>query len=224
MQQVFLFLGRYAGFFYLLLLLAGLYSFRRLWRAWKEWREAYYGLEREFTMRRMGQWMVAATLVLVLLCGVFIITTFVVPAIPALDLLPTPTLDLLATNAPGGLSEGTLVSMTPVAAQPVAGSQGCIPGELEITSPKPGDEITGTVTLVGTVDLPNFGFYKYEVALRGTDIWSTISAQSETKKNEELGVLNTSVLTPGDYLLRVVVLDNSTQVIGTCIITIRIKG
>jgi hypothetical protein len=114
--------------------------------------------------------------------------------------------------------------LTPVAAQPVAGSQGCIPGELEITSPKPGEEITGTVTLVGTVDLPNFGFYKYEVALRGTDIWSTISAQSETKNNEELGVLNTSVLTPGDYLLRVVVLDNSTQVIGTCIITIRIKG
>ena len=224
MQQVFLFLGRYAGFFYLLLLLAALYSFRRLWRAWKEWREAYYGLEREFTMRRMGQWMVAATLVLVLLCGVFIITTFVVPAIPALDLLPTATLDLLATNAPGGLSEGAPTSMTPVAAQPVAGSQGCIPGELEITSPKPGDEITGTVTLVGTVDLPNFGFYKYEVALRGTDIWSTISAQSETKQDEELGVLNTSVLTPGDYLLRVVVLDNSTQVIGTCIITIRIKG
>jgi len=95
---------------------------------------------------------------------------------------------------------------------------------LEITSPKPGDEISGTVTLVGTVNLPNFGFYKYEVALRGTDIWSTISAQSDTKKNEELGILNTTVLTPGDYLLRVVVLDNSTQVIGTCIITIRIKG
>jgi hypothetical protein len=175
-------------------------------------------------MRRMAQWMVAATLVLALLCGVFIITTFVVPAIPALDLLSTPTLDLLATIAPGSVSQGALGSMTPVAAQSVAGSQGCIPGELEITSPKPGDEITGTVTLVGTVNLPNFGFYKYEVALRGTDIWSTISAQSETKKNEELGVLNTSVLTPGDYLLRVVVLDNSTQVIGTCVITIRIKG
>jgi hypothetical protein len=60
--------------------------------------------------------------------------------------------------------------------------------------------------------------------LRGTDIWSTISAQSKAKKNEELGILNTTVLTPGDYLLRVVVLDNDTQVIGTCIITIRIKG
>jgi arginine exporter protein ArgO len=114
--------------------------------------------------------------------------------------------------------------MMPVVAAPVAGSQGCVPGQLEITSPKPGAEVGGTVTLVGTVYLPNFGFYKYEVALRGTDNWSTISAQSETKKNEELGILNTTVLTPGDYLLRVVVLDNSTQIIGTCIITIRIKG
>ena len=120
--------------------------------------------------------------------------------------------------------EGVPGSLTPIAAASVAGSQGCVPGELEITSPKPGEEISGTITLVGTVDLPNFGFYKYEVALRGSDIWSTISAQSETKKNEDLGILNTTVLTPGDYLLRVVVLDNSTQVIGTCIITIRIKG
>jgi hypothetical protein len=39
-----------------------------------------------------------------------------------------------------------------------------------------------------------------------------------------LGDLNTSILTPGDYLLRVVVLDNATQVIGTCVISIRIKG
>jgi hypothetical protein len=99
-----------------------------------------------------------------------------------------------------------------------------VPGQLEITSPRPGDEISGTITLVGTVDVPNFGFYKYEVALRGTDSWSTISAQSETKRNEDLGILNSTVLTPGDYLLRVVVLDNSTQIIGTCIISIRIKG
>jgi hypothetical protein len=224
MQAIFLFLGKYDGFFYLLLLLAGLYSSRRLWKSWKEWREAYYGLEREFAMRRMAQWLVAALLVLVLMCGVFTIATFVVPTVPALYLLPTPTLDLLATPSVGNPLEGVLVPLTPVVAAPVAGSQGCVPGQLEITSPRPGDEINGTVTLVGTVNLPNFGFYKYEVALRGSDIWSTISAQSETKKNEELGILNTTVLTPGDYLLRVVVLDNSTQVIGTCIITIRIKG
>ena len=224
MQEIILFLGIYDGFFYLLLLLAGLYASRRIWKSWKEWREAYYGLEREFAMRRMAQWLVAALLVLVLMCGIFMIATFVVPTVPALDLLPTPTLDLLATPSLGYPSEGVLVPMTPVVATPVAGSQGCVPGQLEITSLKPGDEISGTVTLVGTVNLPNFGFYKVEVALRGTDIWKSLSAQSETKKNEELGILNTTILTPGDYLLRVVVLDNSTQVIGTCIITIRIKG
>lgn len=224
MQEVFLFLGQYDGFFYLLLLLAGLYSSRRLLKSWKEWREAYYGLEREFAMRRMSQWLVAAIVVLTMISGVFIIATFVVPTIPALDLIYTPTLDLLATASGGNPAEGVLVPMTPVAAAPVAGSQGCVPGALEITSPKPGDEISGSVTLVGTVNLPNFGFYKVEVALRGSDIWSTRFAQSETKKNEELGILNTTNLMPGDYILRVVVLDNSAQVIGTCIITIRIKG
>jgi hypothetical protein len=95
---------------------------------------------------------------------------------------------------------------------------------LEITSPRPNSEVSGIVTLVGTVNLPNFGFYKYEVSLRGSEAWTTISASSETHNNEDLGDLNTSILTPGDYLLRVVVLDNATQVIGTCVISIRIKG
>ncbi len=224
MSQIVLFLGKYAGLFYLLLLLAGVYAFRKSWKSWKEWREAYFGLEREITMRRMAQWVAASVLVLVLTCGVFIVATFVVPTVPVSDILPTPTVDLLATPSSGNPSESALVPMTPVVAAPVAGSQGCVPGQLEVTSPRPGDEVSGIITLVGTVNLPNFGFYKYEVALRGTDIWSTISAQSKAKKNEELGILNTTVLTPGDYLLRVVVLDNSTQVIGTCIITIRIKG
>jgi hypothetical protein len=225
MSQFVLFLGKYAGFFYLLLLLAGMYAVRKLFRSWKEWREAYFGLEREITMRRLAQWAAALVVVLVLMCGVFAVATFVVPTVPALDLIPTPTVDLLATPAAGSPVEGALAAgMTPIAAAPVAGSQGCVPGQLEVTFPKPGAEINGTVTLVGTVNLPNFGFYKYEVALRGTDVWSTISAGSEVKNNEDLGDLNTSILTPGDYLLRVVVLDNSTQVIGTCIINIRIKG
>jgi hypothetical protein len=224
MQEIFRFIGNYQWLFYFLLLLAGVSSARWLLKAWKEWREAYFGLEREMTMRRLAQAVIAVTLVLILLCGVFSIAIFIVPGLPAGMLVATPTLDLLSTPSGASLvpNQTALLAATPAA--PVAGSQGCVPGQLEITSPKPGDEISGTITLVGTVNLPNFGFYKYEVALRGTDNWSTISAQSAAKKNEELGILNTTVLTPGDYLLRVVVLDNSTQVIGTCIITIRIKG
>jgi hypothetical protein len=224
MQELFRFIGTYQAYLYFLLLLAALYSLRWLWKAWKEWREAYFSLEREIAMRRLAQSVVAATLVLILLCAVFSVAIFIVPGLPAGVLAATPTLDLLSTPS-GALplnNQTALIATMPVT--PVTGSQGCVPGQLEITSPKPGNEISGIITLVGTVNLPNFGFYKYEVALRGTENWSTISAQSTTKKNEDLGILNTTVLTPGDYLLRVVVLDNATQVIGTCIITIRIKG
>jgi hypothetical protein len=223
MQEFFRFIGTYQVFFYLLLLLAGLYSLRWLLKAWKEWRDAYFSLEREIAMRRLAQSVVATILVFVLLCGVFSVAIFVVPGLPSGVLVATPTLDLLATPSSAlPPNQTALIGTTPVT--PVTGSQGCVPGQLDITFPKPEDEISGIVTLVGTVNLPNFGFYKYEVALRGTENWTTISAQSEVKKTEDLGILNTTVLTPGDYLLRVVVLDNDKQVIGTCIITIRIKG
>jgi len=223
MQEFFRFIGTYQVFFYLLLLLAGLYSLRWLLKAWKEWRDAYFSLEREIAMRRLAQSVAATILVFVLLCGVFSVAIFVVPGLPSGVLIATPTLDLLATPSSAlPPNQTALIGTTPVT--PVTGSQGCVPGKLDITFPKPEDEISGIVTLVGTVNLPNFGFYKYEVALRGTENWTTISAQSEVKKTEDLGILNTTVLTPGDYLLRVVVLDNDKQVIGTCIITIRIKG
>jgi hypothetical protein len=223
MQEFFRFIGTYQVFFYLLLLLAGLYSLRWLLKAWKEWRDAYFSLEREIAMRRLAQSVAATIFILILLCGVFSVAIFVVPGLPSGLLVATPTLDLLATPSSAlPPNQTALIGITPVT--PVTGSQGCVPGQLDITFPKPEDEISGIVTLVGTVNLPNFGFYKYEVALRGTENWTTISAQSEVKKTEDLGILNTTVLTPGDYLLRVVVLDNDKQVIGTCIITIRIKG
>jgi hypothetical protein len=42
-----------------------------------------------------------------------------------------------------------------------------VPGEIILTSPEPGQEVSGTVTLVGTVDVDNFGFYKYEDGATG---------------------------------------------------------
>jgi hypothetical protein len=225
MQEVFLSLEKYQGLFYLLLLLAGMYAFRRLWKAWKEWREAYFGLEREIAVRRLAQWLAAAVLILLLMCGVFAIATFVVPSLPASDLIATPTLDLLATPSAALPADQTaLMALTPIVAASAAGSQGCVPGQLEITSPKPGAEISGTITLVGTVNVPNFGFYKYELTLRGMENWAPLSAERKVKINEELGILNTSVLTPGDYLLRLVVVDTAGISLPPCIISLRIKG
>jgi hypothetical protein len=223
MESVFLSLGKNAVYIFPILLLIGLVVFRWLWKSWKEWKDAYFSLEREIAMRTLGQAIAMSVLVVILLCAEFSVYAFILPSLPASSLIPTPTLDLLAT-IPAALPTAGAGTVAVTAPPPPAGSQGCTAGKLEVTSPTPGTEVTGTVTLIGSVNIPNFGFYKYEVALRGTDTWTTIAAENKVKINEELGVLNTSVLTPGDYLLRIVVIDTAGQPSQTCIVTLRIKG
>jgi hypothetical protein len=101
---------------------------------------------------------------------------------------------------------------------------GCIPDKIMITSPEPGEELSGTVNITGTAQVPNFGFYKYEVAPRGTQNWATISAEREPKQNEKLGEWNTSSLTNGDYFLRLVITDNVGVSLEPCVIAVRVTN
>jgi hypothetical protein len=224
MEVFFRFLADYEILIYLLLALGGLFSFRRVWRSWGEWRNAYFGLEREFALRRLGQAVGASTLILALACGVFIVASFIVPGLPASALLGTPTVDLLAGPL-GTLAPDSATALgSSQAAAPAAGQGGCVPGQLEIASPKSGDEVSGNVEIIGTVNLPNFGFYKYEIAPAGTENWATVLADHKTGVGIKLGDWSTTVLTPGDYLLRLVVTDNQGQLLPPCIISVRVKG
>lgn len=224
MDLIFINLGRIFPVIYIALALGALFSTRYLLSAWREWRESYFGLEREIAMRKLSKWIGVTVLILVVACAEFSIITFVVPGLPASALLATPTLNIL--GAPTSLAPVTTLNAqgTPVAVATIAGSAGCVPGRLEITSPRPGAEVSGIVEIIGSVDVGNFGFYKYEISLPGSDIWATIYAASDPHKNETLGSLNTSVFTPGDYLLRLVVTDNKGLALTPCIIPIRIKG
>jgi hypothetical protein len=107
---------------------------------------------------------------------------------------------------------------------PTAQTTGCIPGQIMITSPKPGDVIKGQVILIGTANIPNFGFYKYEFSALGTDVWSTIQANREVKQDVELGGWDTSEVSPGDYNLRLVVLDNQNNELPPCIVPVRVAA
>jgi hypothetical protein len=202
-----------------------MFAFRRMWRAWREWRDSVYGLEREFALRRLGQATAAAFLVLALIFVEFFIATFIAPALPATDILATPTLDLLLTPA-NTLSpaDATQAALLPVTPEVPSGMSGCIPDEIMITSPEPSDVLSGTVTITGTASIPDFGFYKYEVALMGTQNWSTISAGREQIQNGELGDWNTTSLTNGDYFLRLVVTDNVGESLEPCVIAVRVAN
>ena len=116
--------------------------------------------------------------------------------------------------------------MTQFAGSPVqatlANIAGCIPGEIALSSPKAGEEIKGIIDLIGTVNVPNLGFYKYEVAPLGSDTWATISAGRNIVSDSSLGRWNTTALTPGDYQLRLVVTDNQGTALPPCVVPVRV--
>jgi hypothetical protein len=215
---------------YVLLGLVGLYFLRKFLLAWQELRVAAFGLERESAQTRLNQ--AASWLVLVMSVAIaeFVLVSFVVPAVPGALPLFTPTLDLLASptftlppttpTAPGELAPET---PTPFAATP-GQAGGCLPGQIFIASPKDGEEISDGVVISGTVDIPDFGFYKFEIKPQGDPNWRTILAGNEVRQNATLGTWNTSLLSPGDYQLSLVVTDNKGQLLPACIINVRVKG
>ncbi len=224
METVYRFLATYEGLIYILLALGGLFAFRWLWKSWQELHESVFGLEREFAMRRLSQALAVSLLILVMFFGELFLASFVVPSLPSTDLLATPTMDILSqTDGALSSSPATLLTALPPASD-TSSTSGCVPDQLFITSPEPGQEVSGTVTLVGTVDIANFGFYKYEVSPQGAETWATISAGREIIQNGDVGFWDTSTLTPGDYQLRLLVTDSLGQSYPPCVISVRVSA
>lgn len=215
-------LDSYKEGIFLVLLIGAVLAFRWLWKSWREWQMSVYKLEREFAMRRLSQAVTFSLVVVVLLCAEAALVVFVIPGLPASFFIPTPTMDVLAQ--PVGTLSPDQMTQAVAAPQPAvsANMQGCVPNQIMISSPKPGEEVKGKIEVKGTVNIPNFGFYKYEVALRGSDTWATILAGTEVRINAPLGQWDTTALTPGDYQLRVVVTDNKGVALTPCIIPIRV--
>ena len=218
-------LASYEPLIYIALAIGGLFAFRRMWRSWREWRDSVYGLEREFALRRLVQATGAAFLILVLVFVEFFVATFIAPSLPATDMLATPTLDLLLTPAETlSPEQATQAALSPVTQAVPSGMSGCVSDQIMITAPEPGEPISGTVEITGTANVPNFGFFKYEVAPMGSQNWATISAGREPKVNEVIGPWNTSSLTNGDYFLRLVVTDNVGVALEPCVIAVRVAN
>ena len=69
-------LGTYESLIYISLAIFGLFVFRRMWGAWREWRDAVFTLEREFALWRLVRVTAMGLLVLALFLGFNIIKTF----------------------------------------------------------------------------------------------------------------------------------------------------
>ena len=231
MEEALRFLRIYEIWIYVLLALVGLFYIRKFILSWEELRGAAFGLERESAQSRLNRSSSMLVLLLVMGFAVFVMVSFIAPSIPMSNPLNTPTLDLLATAtttlspdiANGEMPQDIESAAPPLTLEPIGG-EGCIPGQLMFVEPKDGAEVSGIVNLIGTVNHPNFGFYKYEVARPGDPIWLTIQAGREVMQEDELGQWDTSALSPGEYLLRLVLTDNQGESFNPCIIKVYVNN
>ena len=257
MEEALRFFRTYEVWIYLLLGLGGVIYLRKFVLAWQELRGAGFGLERDSAQARLNQAASVMVLVLTMVVMEFVLVSFIAPAFPGAEPLPTPTLDLLATSTitlaappsrtpdfafetavaqgtpleplletaaaqsalltPGG--PGLVGVGTPLPAT-LAPASGCLPGLVAIAVPVDGQEIRGSVEISGTVNTPDFGFYKFEMRLQDAADWLTILAGNQPKQDAVLGTWNTSLLPPGSYQLGLVVTDNTGKSLPPCIVSV----
>jgi hypothetical protein len=230
MEEVLRFLKTYEIWIYAILGFAALLALRQLLIAWEEMRMAIFGLEKESAQRKLSG--AVTLLVFILLFGAaeFIMTSVVFPDFPNVQSLATPTVELLVTPT---ITLGPIAFTTPTPEEglPSLGAleEGCIDGQIEWLSPNSGETLSGTVTLEGTVSVPNLGYYTYEYSQSGSNIWVPIAAGDraiieQPMGGEGSGQWDTSQLVPGDYLLRLVVRDNVNNIFPACVVAVRIAA
>jgi len=219
------FLKEFEGGIYLLLLVLTLVMGSRLISAIQQKRKSAFGLEREVVQKRINSTTAYLVIIGLLFIGQVLLVSVASVRYPGLYTLTTPTAGVSPTptdffqamlameQTPEGLEQTqTAVAMT-----------GCIPQQIEWLSPQSGEEVTGSVALSGTINVPNIGFYKYEYRQKGREDWIPIAAGNKVIIEGDLGgSWNTSELEPGLYELRIVVSDNQNNLFEPCVIEVKV--
>ena len=227
MEQVLRFFREYEIWIYILLGILTLWQVRKFALSWDELRGAYFGLEREAAQGRVNS---AATLIVIfILMAVveFSLVTFVIPTVPGANALPTATLNLLATPtttlAAPTQNPNETPGITPTPGE-LPAAEGCVPGQVNLTSPLNGDRINGSVTVRGSANTTNFGFFTLQIAHPGDPVWLPILVGQQAIANNILGTWETSTLNPGEYMLRLVVTDNIGTEMNPCAIQVTVES
>ena len=226
MEQVFQFFRAYEIWIYVILGVLVLWQIRKFGLAWEELRGAFFGMEREAAQSRVNSAATMIVLLIIMAVTEFTVVTFVVPTLPGANPLPTATLDLLATPTitlpPPNQNPNETQEATPTPGE-IPAAEGCVAEQINLTSPLNGDRVSGSITISGSADIPNFGFFTLQIARPGDVIWLPILVGQQPVKNDILGTWDTSSLTPGEYMFRLVVTDNIGNELTPCAIQLMVE-
>ena len=209
---------------YILLGLGILLYLRKFIIGLGEWQGSAFGLERKIAQRKLISASTGLILIFLLVLGEFLLVTIIDPQMP---LQPTEISSMInpladpTTTLPPDEAQVDLPAGEDSVEQPDLVFE-CIEDVVEITYPADGDTVSGTVEVIGSVNVDNFGSYKYEYSPTGNINWVTIAAGNQLKLDESIGFWYTSALTPGTYLLQLVPLDNVGEALTPCIVTVEV--
>jgi len=227
MEQILQYVRAYEIWIYVILGVLAIWQIRKFALAWEELRGAFFGLEKDAAQSRVNSAAVMIVLIIIMAIAEFTIVTFVVPTVPEANPLPSATLELLATPTttlpPPTQNPNETQEPSPTPGE-VPAAEGCLPGEINLTSPKNGDRISGSLSIYGSANIPNFGFYSLQIANPGDVIWLPIQVGQQPVLNSVLGTWDTTALVLGDYLLKLEVTNNVGDVLTPCSIQLTVEA
>jgi hypothetical protein len=196
---------------YLVLGSLAVWQLRKFFTAWEELRAAAFGLEKESAQLRLNRSAALLVVLLFLATAEFGLVSFIIPAMPGVDPIPTSTVDLFATPTTT-LAPILDLTTTPTPELPLQRTEqflsGCVVNEVMLTYPENNSTVSGVIEVEGTAAIADFGFYKFEISEGESNNWLTIQAGDTPKEEDVLGFWDTTQLDAGNYYLRLVVIDN----------------
>lgn len=227
MDEALLLIQSYQTWIYIVLAAAFILYARSAVRWWRAFGVAEFGLERERARKGMARAGLMGVWVMLVAGLTFLAATVLSPAVPATSRpTPLPTVSLLATpSTPVVASTGPAATALPEVA---LDASGCSNPSATLTLPTEGSDLSGTVDVQGTANIPNFAFYKYEYIELAAGlpapgaVWRAISAGTTPVTAGDLGAWDTTLVIPGDYAFRLVVTDTAGNAPLPCVRRVRV--
>jgi len=234
--------AEYEHYIYALVVLVAVFALRSVFMARRERRSAVFPLEREIALMRLYRTAGLTVLLALVMAGTWSVGHLLLPKLAYGTILTTPTPDILLlidtptptlppptatpTTTPTPRPRPTRrppppqTTPTPAVLPPACPNPGAA-----LASPGQGQAITGETQVIGTASIPNFQFYKLEWRnAAGPEQWNWFAGSETPVVGGVLGSFNPAGLPPGNYIIRLVVVDNTGNYPNPCTVQVTIPA